>query len=361
MTLFRRRSFLQASAAAATALVAGRCSSAQDPKPRKVKIGQIGTVHAHAGGKMDALRRLADDFEVVGIVEPDPKAREAAQRAAVYRGLTWMTEEQLLATPGLEAVAVERDTLDLVPTAARCVAAGMHVHLEKPAGLSLPAYRALLAEAARRKRCVQMGFMFRHNPAFRLCFQAVREGWLGRVFEVHGVMSRGFEIPLRQKIGGYPGGTMLELGCHLIDAAVAVLGKPTAVRGFARSTHPEVDKLADNAVAVLEYPGALATIRSTLLEVDAGRRREFVVCGDRGTFCIRPLEPPAAQLVLASAQGPYKKGVQEVTLPKMPGRYDDHLAELARVVRGQAPPEYSPEHDLAVHEAVLLACGLPVE
>lgn len=60
--------------------------------PRKIKVGQIGTAHAHASGKMDALRKLTDHYEVVGVVEPDPALREAARRQATYRDLPWMSE-----------------------------------------------------------------------------------------------------------------------------------------------------------------------------------------------------------------------------------------------------------------------------
>jgi predicted dehydrogenase len=349
-----RRNFLQLSALTALAPAAQAATTAK----RKVKIGQIGTGHAHAGGKMDGLRRLNDEFEVVGIVESDPERRRLAERQGVYRGLRWLTEEQLLNTPGLEAVVVETVVKDLVPTAAKCIAAGLHIHLDKPAGESLPAFKAVLDDATRRGRCVQMGFMFRHNPAFRLCFQAVREGWLGEVFELHGVIASGYKPPQRQPLLPYRGGTMFELGCHLIDAAVTVLGKPQRVTGYARRVHPEWDALADNQLAVLEYAKATATIRSSLVEVQAGRRRQFVVCGTEGTIDIRPLEPPAVEVTLSTPRGPFVKGTQQVPMPKMSGRYDDHLRELARIVRGEKQPEYGPEHDLAVHEAVLRAAGL---
>jgi predicted dehydrogenase len=349
-----RRSFLQLSALAALAPAAHAAPTAK----RRVKIGQIGTGHAHASGKMDGLRRLSDDFEVVGIVEADPERRRLAETQAVYRGLPWMTEEQLLNTPGLEAVVVETVVKDLVPTAAKCVAAGMHLHLDKPAGESLAAYRDVLDDATRRGRHVQMGFMFRHNPAFRLCFQAVREGWLGEVFELHGVIASGYKPPQREPLFPYRGGTMFELGCHLIDAAVTVLGKPQRVTGYARRVHPDWDTVLDNQLAVLEYAKATATIRSSLVEVQAGRRRQFVVCGTEGTVDIRPLEPPVVELVLSQTHGRFTKSREQVVMPKMSGRYDDHLRELARIVRGEKQPEYGPEHDLAVHETVLRAAGL---
>jgi len=54
----------------------------------------------------------------------------------------------------------------------------------------LAEYRKLLDQATARHLCVQMGYMLRCNPAFRFCFQALREGWLGKIFEVHGVMAK---------------------------------------------------------------------------------------------------------------------------------------------------------------------------
>ena len=353
-----RRNFLLTAGGAAAALALP--SSGARAAPGRIKVGQIGTGHAHAGGKMSSLRSLTDDYEVVGVVEDDPALRKAAEASAVYRGLTWMSEEQLLATPGLKAVAVETTVPELVPTTARCVARGLHVHMDKPAGESLAAYRKLLDAATARRVTVQMGFMFRHNPAFRFCFQAVRDGWLGKIFSVHGVMAKQISTAERKHAIPERGGVMFELGCHLIDAMVSVLGKAEAVTPFASSTRADLDQLADRQLAVFRYPGALATIDVNVTEVDGGRRRQFVVCGSEGTLEIRPLEPAKATLALDRPRGKYRKGFQELALPTPSGRYDDQLRELARIVRGEAQSEYPPEHDLAVHELVLRASGMPV-
>jgi len=323
---------------------------------KRIKIGQIGTGHAHAAGKMATLRKLSKDYEVVGIAEPNPDQQRKLKNHSAYRGLNWFTEEQLLNTLGLQAVAVETEISELVPTGMRCISVGKHIHLDKPAGLSLTALKKLLDEATRRRLTVQMGYMFRYNPAFEFCFQAVQEGWLGDVFEVHGVISKTIDTQQRKRLAVYPG-SMFELGCHLIDATVKVLGKPDKVTGFARRTRPQQDNLADNQLAVFEYAESTATIRSTLIEVAGQQRRQFVVCGDRGTVDIRPLEPPRLLFAPDRPLKIYKKGYQEVKLPAMPGRYDDQLIELARIIRGEKESEYPPEHDLAVQEAVLKASG----
>ena len=51
--------------------------------------------------------------------------------------------------------------------AQKCVRAGKFVHLDKPPGADLAALRAMLAEAAERKRIVQMGYQWRYHPGMQ--------------------------------------------------------------------------------------------------------------------------------------------------------------------------------------------------
>jgi predicted dehydrogenase len=358
-----RRDFLRRSGAAGLAAAGAsllRAAEGQPARPARIRIGQIGTAHAHAAGKMDTMR-ASEDFEVVGIVEPDAERRAAAGKTRTYSGLRWMTEEELLNTAGLQAVAVETAVKDLVPTGARCIAAGKHIHLDKPAGESLSAFKRLLDDASNRKLTVQMGYMLRYNPAFQLCFQLVRDGWLGDVFSIDASMSKALGAAERRKLLPYRGGAMFELGCHVIDAVVHVMGRPVKVTAHNRSSSSIGDGFADNQLAVLEYPKATVTVRSALVEIEGGARRQFVVCGTKGTFDIRPIEHPEARLALDAPRGEYRKGYQTISFPRKGGRYDGDFADLARVIRGEKASGFTPAHDLAVHETVLLASGMPAE
>ena len=102
----------------------------------------------------------------------------------------------------------------------------------------------------------------------------------------------------------------------------------------------------------------MATIRVSQTDVEGGRHRQFVVCGTEGMLEIRPLEPPRLSLTLDRRRDRFVRGYQEVPLPKMTGRYDDQLRELARIARGETQSEYSPTHDLLVQELTLRASGL---
>ena len=375
MNTLDRRHLLTTAAGAGAAFALGRwlepTLTAADAPKQRIKIGQIGTGHEHASGKMSTLRKLSDHYEVVGIAESDPELRKRHENHPVYQGLTWMTEEQLLNTEGLQAVAVEVSSADdrIMDITGQCIEAGMHVHLDKPGGESFSAFKRVLDEAGRRKLAVQLGYMYRNNPAVQFCQRAAGEGWLGQVFEVHGVMNVTHPVAYRKYLSQFRGGTMFIFACHLIDLVVSLMGKPDRIVAFPRQTRWDVEvEMCDNGLIVFEYPKATATIRTASLEVEGYQRRQLVVCGDEGTVDIRPLEkfvghtsePLTLRLALAQARGSYTKGYQEVSFPPPPGRYDLQLLELAQIIRGEIENPYPLEHELLVQECLLQACGYPL-
>jgi predicted dehydrogenase len=325
---------------------------------KRIKIGQIGVGHAHAT-KL-SVYRASPDYEVIGIVEPDRALRERAEAQPAFRDVPWMTREQLLNVPGLDAMLVETRVRDLLDEAELCVAAGKHIHLDKPAGQSLPQFRRLLDTAAARGLLVQMGYMYRYSPAVVLLRQVLARGWLGEPFEVHAVMSKVIAPAERQRLAEFRGGIMFELGCHLIDLVVGVLGKPRAVTAFSQHVAPANDALADNMLAVLEYPRALASVKSSAVEVDGGDRRHLVVCGSEGTFHIQPLDRPAGRVAFSRPHDGYKQGYQEVALPPYQ-RYVADAADMARIIQGEKPSDFSYTHDLDVQETVLRAANMAID
>lgn len=332
----KRRAFLLA--CGSTAFAAGGGGG-------RLRIGQIGSEHAHAAGKMEAMRSLTDLWEVVGV---------AAEKG--YDGVPLMTEEKLLGTPELKVVAVETRMEKSCATALRCIEAGKHVHLDKPGALEHAEFKAMRLEAEKRGLTVQMGYMLRYNPAFELLFQAVREGWLGEITEIDAAMGKLGDAKQRGILGALPGGGLFELGCHVIDAVTTILGKPIAVSAF--STPTQGDGVKDNQMAVLQYAKATAVVRVNHVDPFGGQRRRFNVTGTEGTFEIVPMESGKVNLSLTKARGTYKKGAQsfQLTVPK--DRYAGEFTDLAKVVRGEKKLDWDAAHDISVHETVMRAAGV---
>lgn len=322
----------------------------------KIRCAILGTGHGHASGKLHVLQ-ASDDWAFAGVCEPDPAWRARREREKAFAGVRWLTEADVLGDPTIRMVAVESEVRQLVDLGRKVIDAGKHLHLDKPAGVSLSAFRALMDEAQRRDLVVQMGYMFRYNTGFDLVRQAVREGWLGDIHYLHGTINAIYDAAHRKTLDFHPGGMMFELAGHLIDTLVLLMGRPRKVTPFMRHDGAFDDRLTDNTIAVLEYDRAVAVIECAALEFEAFPRRHFEVCGNRGSIVLQPLEPPAVRLCLSEPRGGYPAGRQDVAVPNVP-RYVRDVEELARCIRGEQAFPYSRDHDLVMHETLLRACGV---
>lgn len=343
-----RRAFLHSSlvATAAGPLLAAPASA----PARRVKIGFLGVAHSHAAGKLRVVRQ-SPDWELTGIAEENAVLAGTWQR----QGVPLLTPEQLLEQS--EVIAVQSAVRDHYRHAKLALAAGKHVHLEKPPTVTLEEFRELVELARRHARVLQMGYMWRHHPGFAAITEAVRAGWLGEVSFVRATVNSLYDTPARRaELREFRGGGMFELGCHVIDQLVQLLGAPTRVTPILRTDGAD-DTLADNTVAVFEFPRALGVVHINLLQPGAGPHRTFEVVGSRGTARLQPIEPPKLQFDLARAAGPHPKGAHHVPLPPYE-RYAPELAALADAVRTGRPLPVTPETDVLVHEWLLRACAM---
>lgn len=349
----RRRTFM----AGAAALAAGAAGmrTARAAAGERIRCGVLGIGHAHGIDLLKVLR-ASPDYEFLGLCEPDAAVREKWRDDPALRDVRWLSEAELLGDPRVRMVAIESNVPRLLELAMRAVRAGKHIHLDKPAGTSLPEFQALLDEAARRDLLVQMGYMFRYNPGFDLVRRAVKEGWIGDVYAIHASMCTDLPADARARMNVHPGGLMLELGCHLIDMIVLLQGAPQKVSSFLRHSGPFDDTLADNTCAVLEYDKALVTVETAAMEPLAFGARRFKVAGTNGSIILSPLEPPHARLALREDVPGYKAGVHEMDLPDLERHVLD-VADLALCIRGEKIFEYAKQHDLEVQRTVLRACG----
>ena len=67
------------------------------------------------------------------------------------------------------------------------------------------------------------------------------------------------------------------------------------------------------------------------------------------------------ELTLEKDCGKFKRGSQIPALPERRGRYDGDFLDLAAVIRGEKSFEFTDDHDLATHETILRASGMPVD
>ncbi len=332
---------------------------------KPIKIGQLGICHEHASGIMGSLRTRPDLFEIVGVV--DDRASDAAKFGGSdlrpYEGLPFMTEEELFRVPGLLAVAVEVPNLALVPAALRCLDRNLAIHMDKPGGDDLSLYARLRNGCEERGVPFQIGYMFRNNPAMQWIRRAVPQGWLGEIFEIQAGMSHNYGgAEYQEYLGRFPGGILFNLGCHLIDFVVSVMGRPSGVTPYLKSAPGDADRIKNHGLAVLEYPHAFVTLRACSREINGLERRTLKICGTKGSAELCPLEcfdgrALKMNLVLSEGNEEFAAGSHVIDFGVRRDRYVEQLEEFARMIRREMANPYDARHDILVEEVLLAASG----
>ena len=321
----------------------------------RIKMAQYGIAHAHAAGKADAMKQNPD-VDFCGVFEPDPRIRAEQGNASGYKGVHWFADkEEMLDDDSIVSIAVEGQVCHNLAFAREAIEHGKHIWLDKPAGDDMAEFQSILAMAKDKGLLAQLGYMFRYNLGFQFMLDRAQDGSLGDIFSVRGRMSTSLPTSIRPALAQYQGGILFELLGHLIDIIVALLGRPDKVTSFLRNDLGHTPEFCDNTMAVFEYEGAMASVESAAMEVNAFPSRRFEIYGTGGSVILEPLEPPAVRLCLSEDQGDYVKGWQTVDAGKPSGRYDGGLAALVADIKGEKSPDRSLHHELITQETILRA------
>jgi predicted dehydrogenase len=132
-------------------------------------------VRAFAATKGAALRGVCD-------LKPELLARVSAAHPGV---MVTSRFDDLLADPGVDAVAVAVDAANHHRLARRALEAGRHVLVEKPLTLTVAESEELCAVAERTRRILMVGHLLLYHPAVLLAKRAVDAGELGEIRYIH--------------------------------------------------------------------------------------------------------------------------------------------------------------------------------
>lgn len=325
----------------------------------KIRLGQIGIGHNHGEAKMLAARKFPELFEIVGYAEESEQWIRDRGGLRAYEGLERMTVEEVIEKS--DAVLVESDVWNLTKYAKMCIDAGKHIHMDKPASGTLKEWKALLDSAEAQKLVVQMGYMYRYNPAVLRALELIKNGDLGEIYSINAEMSTYHGEGYKKWLTNFEGGIMYILGSHLVDLIVYILGEPDRVTAFLKHTGLHGVDFEDNNLAVLEYEKALARVFVSSVEVNGFGRRQFVVAGSRGTVNICPLERPITMTYSDTKIADKAYEDRKVIIPfednTANGRYDDMMRDFHAYMMGTKTNPFTYEHDYKVQRVLSEICG----
>ena len=320
-----------------------------------------GMSHEHAPGKLESLRKLSDDFEIVAIA--DDRSRQSPTYhtdpfdASGYR---IVSESEARAMTDIDVVFVETANRDLMEIARIYAERGVAMHCDKPCGETMGPYRDVVDLCRMKKVPLQIGYMYRANPAIKFMREAVKAGWIGDVIFAEADMNHSYgDDSYQLYTGTMRGGILYNLGCHLLDTlALFVKGDPTYVTTVCGRASGDPAAAKNRMSAFYEFPSAEMLIRSCSRAAGGVLCRRIRVDGTNGTFDLCPIERFDSEelklvMTLAEPAGEYASGRHEISFGIQTDRYAGQLRELAAIVRGEIADTADYEHDLRVHALTL--------
>jgi predicted dehydrogenase len=303
---------------------------------------------------MKAVRKFPELFEVIGYAEENERWIEKRGELKGYEGLPRMSVEEVIAKS--DAILVESDVWDLTKYAKMCIDAGKHIHMDKPASGTLEEYKYVLDTAKEKNLVVQLGYMYRYNPAVLKCFEHIKNGDLGEIYSINAEMSTFHKPEYKKWLTNFGGGIMYILGSHLVDIIVYMRGEPKKITSFLKHTGLDGVDVEDNNLAVLEYDKALARIFVSSVEVNGFGRRQLVVSGSKGTVNICPLERPITMTYSDTSIADKTYEDRKIVIPfedhTANGRYDEMMQDLYAYIMGTKQNPFTYEHDYLVQKVL---------
>jgi predicted dehydrogenase len=196
-----------------------------------IGAGEIGQRHVDAASLAGAT--------VLAVADADPnRAQSLAQRCG---GRAAASAQDVWNDPRIDAVVIGVPNYLHCEFAIAALRAGKDVLLEKPMALNAAQCDDILAAARAYERILQIGFVHRYTSVARTARTVIDSGELGRVYHAKAHLHLRRNVPGlgrwftdRKRSGG---GALIDVGVHLIDLSLWLLGFPSVESVSGRTFH----------------------------------------------------------------------------------------------------------------------------
>jgi predicted dehydrogenase len=213
----------------------------------RLRVGIVGC--GLIGAKRAAALPAAD--QLVGCYDLDQRATET--QADRFGCAAATSVDELLTLP-LDVVIVATTHDQLAHLSELALAAGSHVLVEKPAGMSAAQVDHLIGCARASGRLVKVGFNHRFHPGIERAIEDVRSGRYGEFMHLRGRYGHGGRLGYEREWRALPeragGGELIDQGMHLLDLSHALAGPLPLQSALLRTQFWDM-AVEDNAVLIL--------------------------------------------------------------------------------------------------------------
>ena len=260
----------------------------------KIKLGIIGIGNMGSGHAGNIKNGKCPEIELVAIADINPERLDWAKEQNYAENIAYFnTAEEMLDSGIINACIIAVPHYDHTKYAIECMKRGIHVMVEKPAGVYTKQVREMNAEAEKHPEVV-FGMMFnqRTNCVYRKLRELVQSGDYGEIRRTNWIITTWYRPQCYYDSGdwratwsGEGGGVLLNQCPHQLDLWQWICGMPVKVESHLHFGKWHDIEVEDDVTTYVEYANGATGVFVTTTG-DAHGTNRFEIQMDRAKFVI---------------------------------------------------------------------------
>ena len=261
---------------------------------KKLKLGIIGIGNMGSSHARNITQGKCPEIEITAIADINPERLEWAKEQGYGEGVQYFDDGIKMLDSGLvDSCLIAVPHYDHTSLAIECINRGIHVMLEKPAGVYTKQVLEM-NEVAESHPEVVFGMMFnqRTNCVYRKLRELVKSGKYGEIRRTNWLITTWYRPQAYYNSGGWRatwagegGGALLNQCPHQLDLWQWICGMPSKIHAHLHYGKWHDIEVEDDVTAYVEYPNGATGVFITSTG-DAKGTNRFEIQMDKAKFVV---------------------------------------------------------------------------
>lgn len=259
----------------------------ENVKVAVIGIGNMGSEHAQ-----NLFEGNIPGAELKAVCDADSERLEMASEIFGHKIKKYNSPEKLFEDREIDAVVIAVPHYDHPILAIEAFKKGLHVLIEKPAGVYTKKVREMNHVAEKSGKVFAIMYNQRTNPVYRKVKELIEEGELGEIRRTNWIITNWYRCQSYYDSGawraswrGEGGGVLLNQSPHQLDLWQWICGMPSRVRAFCDFGKMHDIEVEDDVTAYVQYDNGATGVFITSTSDSPGTNR-LEITGDRGKIVV---------------------------------------------------------------------------
>ena len=250
-------------------------------------IGNMGRAHARY-----LLNKKVANAELTAICDIDPEKLTWVRQYVGDSVRLYQDYDEMISSGAIDGVLIAVPHYDHPSLAIKAFERGLHVLVEKPAGVYTKQVRQMIEAAEKSGRVFGIMYNQRTNPVYQKLRDLIKSGELGALKRTNWILTNWYRPQSYYDSGGWRatwagegGGVLINQDPHQLDLWQWICGMPVKVRAFCHYGKYHDIEVEDDVTAYVEYENGATGVFVTGT-ADAPGTNRLEVTGDMGKAVI---------------------------------------------------------------------------